>query len=278
LFGWPGARARLAAAPWRAIGGVRFILEARRALAALGTLDQVIAHWIVPCAFPISLGTRAPVEVVAHGSDVELLVALPPAARRHVLGSLLAQGARFRFVSEALRARLAKVAPPELLSRSRVEACRFDVSNVPSRSAARRELGIAESTQLVVIVGRLILDKRVDTALRAALLLPRAEIVVVGDGPERPHLEQAFPEVRFVGRQPRPVALRWLAAADLLLTASLSEGAPTVVREARALGVPVVAAPASDLEAWSERDPGLYVVSRCSRRRPRGCIPRHRPG
>lgn len=55
LFGWPGARARLAAAPWRALGGARFVLGARRELEALERVDRVIAHWILPSAFPIAL-------------------------------------------------------------------------------------------------------------------------------------------------------------------------------------------------------------------------------
>ena len=54
--------------------------------------------------------------------------------------------------------------------------------------------------------------------------------------------------------------LRWIAAADLLISTSLEEGAPTAVREAVALGVDVVACPAGDLEAWAESEPLLWVT------------------
>ena len=57
-----------------------------------------------------------------------------------------------------------------------------------------------------------------------------------------------------------PRHLRWIAAADVLVSASAHEGAPSVVREARALGVPVVAVSAGDLAQWAERDAGLLLV------------------
>jgi teichuronic acid biosynthesis glycosyltransferase TuaC len=68
--------------------------------------------------------------------------------------------------------------------------------------------------------------------------------VVVGDGPERGRLVALARlrkiDARFVGRLPRPDALAWIGAADVLLHASRTEGLSTVVREANALGVPAL--------------------------------------
>jgi glycosyltransferase involved in cell wall biosynthesis len=111
-----------------------------------------------------------------------------------------------------------------------------------------------------VIVARLVPSKRCEQALRAARLVPGARAVVVGDGPERARLARLFPEAQFAGQLPRPQALSWIAAADVLLSASEREGAPSVVREARALGTRVVAARSGDLDAWCRRDLGLSVV------------------
>jgi glycosyltransferase involved in cell wall biosynthesis len=69
-----------------------------------------------------------------------------------------------------------------------------------------------------------------------------------------------FPRARFVGQVARPVALAYLAAADVLVSASQQEGAPTTVREARALGTEVVSVAAGDLELWARGDTGLHVV------------------
>jgi len=43
-------------------------------------------------------------------------------------------------------------------------------------------------------------------------------------------------------------------------SASALEGAPSVVREARALGVPVVAVAAGDLAEWAKDDAGVLLV------------------
>jgi hypothetical protein len=69
-----------------------------------------------------------------------------------------------------------------------------------------------------------------------------------------------FPRARFVGHLERPLALAYLAAANVLVSASRQEGAPTTVREARALGTDVVSVAAGDLELWAHRDPGLHIV------------------
>ena len=88
-----------------------------------------------------------------------------------------------------------------------------------------------------------------------------AKVVVCGDGPERQRLERGFPKVHFLGQVPRKRALEWMAASDVVLSASLEEGAPTVVREARALGVPVVTADTGDVTSWAKRDTGIFVAA-----------------
>lgn len=259
-FGWPGVMARVRERPLRALGAIRFAFTAARNLSERGPFDRVIAHWLLPSAWPIALGSDAPLEVVCHGSDVRLIEQLPRLVARRIVGALLLRGVRFRFVSNDLRERLAKATYPAVSSMSRVEPSPIDLACAPSRETARERLQIDSDTLLALVVGRLVTDKRVDVALAAATLLP-AEVVVVGDGPERTLLERRFPSAHFVGQVPRDEALAWMAAADVLVTASRHEGASTVIREARALGVPVVTAPAGDVVAWAARDPEISVVA-----------------
>lgn len=86
----------------------------------------------------------------------------------------------------------------------------------------------------------------------------------MGDGPERPKLEawarQLDARAHFVGQVTRDEALAWMAAADRLLHLSEAEGAPTVVREARALGTPVLATAVGDIAKWAEEDPGIEIA------------------
>jgi teichuronic acid biosynthesis glycosyltransferase TuaC len=259
LFAWPGALEQLRRRPWALGTAAAFVRRARKRLAELGPFDRVVAHWLVPCGWPIAFDVEASLEVVAHGSDVRLLLALPGPLRRYVLGGLLRRGARFRFVSHELRNALVGQSPA-LAARSTVRAADIVVEGVPGRLEARRQLGVVPATRLCVVVARLVPDKRVAVALGALALVPNASAVVVGDGPERELLARDFPGARFVGHLTRDRALAWISAADLLVSASRHEGAPTVVREARALGVPVVAAPAGDLEEWSAADPEIRLV------------------
>lgn len=256
LFGWPGALERLKRAPWRFPGALSFVASVKATLARLGPFDEVIAHWIVPCAWPAAVG-HFPLTVVAHGSDVRLLQRLPRAISQRILGELNGRGANFRCVSEALRRDLIALCP-ELASSAWVEASPLTLDAAPSRREARARLRV--SGRLILIVGRLVPDKRVNVALNACELLTDAQVVVIGDGPLLGPYAQHYANVRFLGKLDHHETLAWIAAADLLLSASLKEGAPTAVREALALGVDVVACPAGDLHLWSEREPRLWVT------------------
>lgn len=261
LFGPPGALARLRANPLRARGAVAFSVAARRLLGRHGPFDRIIAHWLLPCAWPIAVGLDVPLEAVAHGSDVRLLCALPRPLRSRIARALLRSCTSVRCVSASLRDTLVAGTSPALGALTRVEPSPIEVPvrAMPTEGASLL-LGVPAGARLAVVVGRLIPDKRVATALDAIAYLPGVEVVVIGGGPLRSSLETRYPHVRFTGELPRPQTLDWIAAADVLVSASLLEGAPTVIREARALGVPVVACPAGDLASWAEADAELWLT------------------
>jgi glycosyltransferase involved in cell wall biosynthesis len=221
---------------------------------------RIQAHFLVPCAWPIavSASTNTELELVGHGSDVRLFCALPAAVRSRIAKSWRRREAELRVTSHELLDALCN-AEPQLAAITRVEPSPLDLEAVPSRTEARARLGLG-SEPLALVVSRLVVDKRVAEALRALALLDGLSVLVVGDGPELPRLRAQFPGVRFTGQLPRPEALACIAAADVLVSASPLEGAPSVVREARALRVPVVAVAAGDLARWAASDPGLLVV------------------
>jgi glycosyltransferase involved in cell wall biosynthesis len=134
------------------------------------------------------------------------------------------------------------------------------MEGVPPKIEARRKLKLSREDHLAVVVGRLFDKKRVDVALRALALLPQIQVIVVGDGPQLDSLQRTHPDVRFVGNLNRAQALEWISAADLLVSASLEEGCPTVVREARFLGTEVVCRAVGDLASWAKTDHGLHLV------------------
>ncbi|MEO1064403.1 MAG: glycosyltransferase, partial [Actinomycetota bacterium] len=122
------------------------------------------------------------------------------------------------------------------------DAERFTPGTEAQRAAARDRLDVA-GRRVVLAVGALSEEKRVDRAIDAVAALDDALLVVVGDGPERPTLERRAAErsapVRFVGTASDPVD--WYRAADVLALTSRTEGMPAVVIEAGLCGLPVVA-------------------------------------
>src|SRR5690606_9131271 len=128
-------------------------------------------------------------EVVVHGSDARLLGAFPTALRAHILRKLREAGATLRFVAPHLRHELRTPGFEAWLDSAVVRPCPIDVNarSFPEhwldREHARRALRIPPGAFVAVVVGRLIAQKRVEHALRAAPLPVGALRVVVGSGP-----------------------------------------------------------------------------------------------
>jgi glycosyltransferase involved in cell wall biosynthesis len=112
-----------------------------------------------------------------------------------------------RCASSELRDELLACTSNALEHRLRVEPPPIELPVRPQRGEARRQLGLAEHTRLIVLVARLIPEKRVSEALAAVAYLPDVTVVVVGGGPLQLELSARFGHVRFTGELPRPVAL-----------------------------------------------------------------------
>jgi glycosyltransferase involved in cell wall biosynthesis len=204
-------------------------------------------------------------EVVAHGADVRMLLALPSAFRTHVMARVIAMSTRIRFAAHASYQALTASLPEDLQDRlqQRVEVRPADIV-LPDVSSAAKELRkVHGDGHLAVTVARLVPSKRVDLAIEAVhRLSPEVRLGVIGDGPDRGRLARlrGADLVRFEGMLPRERALAWIAAADVLVHTSEAEAAPTVIREARLLGTPVVACDAGDVALWARHDHGIACV------------------
>jgi glycosyltransferase involved in cell wall biosynthesis len=114
------------------------------------------------------------------------------------------------------------------------------------RSGALRERWAVAGDGLVALyVGRLAPEKNIALAIRAYRAMQRASrpvrLVLVGDGPLRPALERAHPDLYFCGTQVGERLASHYASADVFLFPSETETFGNVTLEAMASGLVVVA-------------------------------------
>jgi glycosyltransferase involved in cell wall biosynthesis len=124
-----------------------------------------------------------------------------------------------------------------------------DQDHVQTRAAIRAELGISPETKVLGMISRLAPKKAHQDLLQAytkvAQTHPGTILLLAGDGPLRTKLERQARRLRidrrviFLGDRADVPDL--LAAMDLFVHPSLSEGMPHAVMEAMAAGLPVIA-------------------------------------
>lgn len=113
------------------------------------------------------------------------------------------------------------------------------------KATARNALGLAIDPPTVGWVGRMHPVKRLPLLLQAVSLLPRWQLVIAGDGPERNNVQQValdlgiHDRVKFLGELPDVTDA--LMAMDVFCLVSEWEGLPTAMLEAMAAGLPVIA-------------------------------------
>ncbi len=111
--------------------------------------------------------------------------------------------------------------------------------------ALRSGWGAAESSPVVLSVGRLAAEKNLGLVVRSfraiRARIAEARLVVVGDGPMREALQAQVPDAHFAGQRRGQDLAAHYASADLFLFPSLTETFGNVVPEAMASGLAVVA-------------------------------------
>ncbi len=135
----------------------------------------------------------------------------------------------------------------------------------------RKEMGVSEDEFLICSVGILRKVKGLRFLTEAAKLLPKEmpfRIILIGDGTDSPDTlrlaqESGVPE-RFIhkGHLNNPPA--WIAACDLYVQPSLSEGLGRAITEAMCLGKPVIVTDGGGAKELLARGDNGFVVRRGS--------------
>lgn len=111
----------------------------------------------------------------------------------------------------------------------------------------RERFKITEGQPLLIYVGRIGEEKNLGVLLeafeRARSVRPELHLLLVGDGPlKKPLSARARPQVHWVGSVEHAQVPLYLTAAELFVTASITEVQPMTFLEALAAGLPIVAA------------------------------------
>jgi colanic acid/amylovoran biosynthesis glycosyltransferase len=230
-------------------------------------------------ALPIRRETRLPLVTTFYGYDMSLLPRDPLWRTRYA--ELFAGGDLFLVEGPHMRAALETLGCPD--HKVRIQRIGIDVARIPYRP---RQPLRGRSWRLL-FCGRLTEKKGLMDALEALAALrlhhPAVILRVIGDGEDREAVTLRVAAlglqecVQLLGSQPYAVVAEELAAADVLVAPSRTAangdsegGAPTILLEAQAAGLPVVTTTHADIPfvvgdgaalLASERDPA--ALTRC---------------
>ena len=215
---------------------------------------DVVVECLNKLPFLSPLYARAPVLALCHhlfGETAFRQVAWPIAATVFCVERLIPWVYRrgpFVAISESTR---------DDLVRRGIEAGRVEVHHPGIRRPDLAAPGLMERARRISYVGRLEPYKNVDVLIRALARvhrrLPDAELVVIGEGADRPRRESIAAEVgvaahvRFVGFVSEAEKDRWLGSSRVCVCPSAKEGWGLTVIESNAVGTPNVASDAPGL-------------------------------
>lgn len=224
----------------------RTVIASIRQLASQTKADVVHAHGYKADIYVYFAmrKTRVPLVSTCHTwYDNNPLVTLYGMTDRFVLRNYAAVVA----VSAEVKQRLlkARVSQDKIhLVRNGIDLRPFDDAAPSLRNALR-----TDNTQIVGLVGRLSIEKGVDTFLYAAAQvlaeLPSTKFVVIGEGPDREKLESLIDELKIrdsvsmLGRRDDMPSV--YASLDIMVSASRQEGLPMAILEGMASRIPLIA-------------------------------------
>ena len=221
---------------WLALARLRRSLRAAARHEITAGADLIHAHGWMPAGLAAPPGT--PLVLTIDGTDAPLL------KESRIARSL----ARPLFQ----RAAVVTTVSRELGTWVQTGAGRFvDTSHIHPMPVDTRSHPWTRGGGGAVVISRLIPSKRVGLAIETAAVLASCghdlPLTIVGEGPERPALEQQAARlgvsalIRFAGAMSLPEARTYLERADVMLFTARADGTALSAIEALVSGVPVVA-------------------------------------
>ena len=234
-----------------------FLLGIRRTVRRIHAgwpIDVIHAHMMVPdgwAAARVGHELGVPAVGTAHRADVLDIPAQGAKARMRVAEAIQTLDAVVT-VSRAIGDAADAIARPRRPITVVPNGADAEVFMPRDAAEARKRLAVPDDGPVIAYVGKLVPRKGVDTLIEAmGILAARSagapRLVMAGIGGLREPLEQLAAElgvadrIIWLGKVPHDEVGWVMSAGDVFVLPSLSEGLPTVVCEAMACGLPVVA-------------------------------------
>ena len=234
--------------------------------------DIIHAHYAYPCGLAaVAAGRRLgiPAMVTLHGSDVNSFPDVSPRTQR-------------LFCEAICGANVVTAVGQALAERTQVRTSRMPIHlpvgiqlqrflDAPTKEVARQRLNLPPGATVVLYAGTLSENKGVRELIQALESLTDISILglFVGDGPLRQAVQNSL-VTRSDGIRSNEEIPTYLAAADLLVLPSYSEGLSTVLVEAGAVGVPILATAVAGITELLENNHGCLVPSHSAEALSRG--------
>jgi glycosyltransferase involved in cell wall biosynthesis len=235
------------------------------------------AHWWLPDGLVGALAalvTRVPLVITTHGTDVEMLR----------LKTLARPLARFVFARARAITCGSTYLRDQLLGLGVADPAQVVVIPMPVNPLFQNQkskvtlapparAGESQKSDWVLTVARLTKQKSIETLIDAMAILRErgrgTRLVIIGDGPERPALEERArrldlqDRVEFLGTQPQSELPLYYANCAVFVLPSVREGMGLVLAEALLCGAPVIAARSGGvIDIVKEGETGLLVPER----------------
>ena len=232
-------------------------------------IDIIHAHYIIPPGLIALLGsfiTGKPYYVTVHGSDA--LILSSNILIRPFIKIILKKAEKVIVISEKLAEKILKLGIPQdkiMITYNMVDTETF---NPQIKSSFKKEIGTKKP--IILFVGNLVPQKGIEYLIKAKKYLKKdSKLVIVGGGPLLKKLKditkkENIKDVLFTG--PRTDINNIMAAADIIVLPSISEGFPIVLLEAMAMGKPVVATKVGGIPEIVDEKVGILVGPKNPRR------------
>ena len=134
-------------------------------------------------------------------------------------------------------------------------------NGIDLRYAKSLKKDIDEIEKSFLFVGRLAYNKGVGALIEVFNALEKPNLYIIGSGPQEKLLKRSAKgeNIKFLGKVSEEVLYEWYSKVQCLIFPSLGEGMPTVILEAMAMKLPIIASDVGSISTMVNEKNGFLI-------------------